>query len=239
MRLRFLALHLFLLCGFARSVCVAGETISIAAQLTTAENLQLQREARVVVDLLQNYNYAGRAFREFENKEMISRYVQELDPQYYFLTKEDTDFLRRRFERTFKTVYLYKGDLRPAFEIFDYFSERARERLTWIEQHLAGDFDLTTNAVFNDPAKPEPPADKTEADRRWSLRLKEQILREILAGRTLDNAPGAPDLTAAIQMTAAAIAKEHPEATPLLDKLEIRRKAGSEKTADTEKARAL
>ena len=58
-----------------------------------------------------------------------------------------------------------------------------------------------------------------------------------LAQMALDSAPGAPDLNSAIQMTSAAIAKGHTEATPLLDKLEQRRKTGNGAPEDTAKAR--
>ena len=118
MRFRGFALPLILLFGPA-SLALPARAESIGAALTSTEKRQLQREARIVVDLLQNYHYSGRTFREIENKEMVTRFLEELDPGNYFLGADDREFLHRRFDRTFKTVYLLRGDLQPAFEIFD------------------------------------------------------------------------------------------------------------------------
>jgi carboxyl-terminal processing protease len=163
---------------------------SSSLQLTTTEKLQLQREARLVVDLLQNHHYSGRAFREIENREMIARYLQELDPRADFFTTEDVEFVHRRFDRTLKSVYLFRGDLQPAFEIFDLFADRARARLAWVGRRLARDFDLTVDETFSAPRKPIPSAKGAPADQRWEQQLKNQVLREILLGRTPDGARG-------------------------------------------------
>src|SRR5690349_7995317 len=121
---------LFLLSGLF--AITTGSAASINTQLTTAEKQLLQREARLVVDLLQNHHYSGRSFREMDSKAMLARFLEELDPQAEFLEAGEIEFLHRRFDRTLKSVYLFRGDLQPAFEIFDLFVSRAQERLTWV-----------------------------------------------------------------------------------------------------------
>lgn len=157
---------------------------NIGADLTTAEKRQLEREARLVVDLLQNHHYSGRAFREIENREMIARYLKELDPRADFLTAEDIEFIHRRFDRTLKSVYLFRGDLQPAFEIFDLFADRARARLAWVERRLRSDFDLTLDETYTTPRNPSPSAKGAPADQRWEQQLKNLVIYEILLGRT-------------------------------------------------------
>ena len=157
---------------------------SIGASLTSTEKRQLQREARLVVDLLQNLHYSGRSFREIENKEMVTRFLEELDPGNYFLTADDVEFMHRRFDHSLKSVYLLRGDLQPAFEIFDLYATRARERLNWIDRWLlTGVFDFSLDEDFVQSRKSDPPAEVPPADRRWELWLKEQVLQEMLAGR--------------------------------------------------------
>ena len=156
---------------------------SIDAALTSTEKRQLQREARLVVDLLQNLHYSGSSFREIENKEMVSRFLEELDPGSYFLSADDVDFMHRRFDHSLKTVYLLRGDLQPAFEIFDLYATRVRERLTWIEHRLDGDFDFSTDEYYFPDKKTAKKTETPPADRRWESWLKEQMLQEILAGR--------------------------------------------------------
>lgn len=161
---------------------------SVGAQLSTTEAQSLQREARLVVDLLQNHHFSGRAFREMESKSMVDRFVDELDPHSEFLDAADREFLHRRFDRTLKPVYLFRGDLKPAFEIFDLFITRARERLAWVDRRLIRGFDFSVEETHRDREKAAPFADRDEADRHWESLLKEQVLAGMLRGRDSDEA---------------------------------------------------
>ncbi|MBL9215488.1 MAG: hypothetical protein JNG83_08440 [Opitutaceae bacterium] len=155
--------------------------------LTSAERRQLQQEARLVVELIQNFHFSGRAFREIENREMLDRYLGELDPYGDILTDGDVAFIHRRFDRTLKSVYLFRGDLQPAFEIFELFATRARERHDWIRRRLTRDIDLTADRTYEPPrdrAPPVRPAAGRSPDERWELRLADAQLGQILAGRT-------------------------------------------------------
>lgn len=152
-------------------------------QLTATEAKQLQREARLVFDLLQNYHYSGRPFRELKNQELLASFLGELDPQCNFLLQADGDYVVRRFGQTLKPVYLARGDLQPAFEIFELLQKRVSERVAWIEERLKRDFDFEAEGEF-DPATPSAPAADTQAaDARWELLLKDAVLSEIIAGR--------------------------------------------------------
>jgi len=180
--------HLLLFALFLGPASLA-PAASVAVQLPVAQRQILQREARLVVDLLQNHHFSGRAFREMDSKTMVSRFIEELDPQAEFLDAADHEFLHRRFDRTLKSVYLFRGDLQPAFEIFDRFVARAEERLAWVRRRLDRGFDFSEPETRRDrEGKPVPFATRAEADHYWDLLLKERMLVEILRGRTTDEA---------------------------------------------------
>lgn len=160
----------------------------IDAQLTSTEKQRLQREARLVVDLLQNHHYSGRSFREIENQTMIAWFLSELDPRADIFPADKTEFIHRRFDRTLKSVYLFRGDLQPAFEIFDLYIEQARDRLKWAQQRLDRGFDFTLDETYEEATKPVAFKTKAEADRHWELALKEWVLIERLRGRDEDDA---------------------------------------------------
>jgi carboxyl-terminal processing protease len=160
----------------------------IDAGLSTTERRQLEKEARTVVDALQNYHYSGGSFREIENSEMITRYLNELDPGNEFLTRDDVMFVHERFDHSLKSVYLYRGDLEPAFEIFDLFAQRTRERLAWIDEWLGRPVDLAVDESVTEPSEKDLPVDPAALDRKWGLYLKDQFLVEILAGRSIEAA---------------------------------------------------
>jgi len=162
-----------------------GQAASLSTQLTTTEKNQLQKEARLVVDLVQNLHFSGSTFHEVKNEEILNRYLEELDPEGDIFAPEDLEFIHQRFDRSLKSVYLFRGDLEPAFEIFDIYASLARERLEWAGQRLKGDFDFSTQETITDFRRGAPvvtPA--VPADQHWELRLKDEMLREILSGQT-------------------------------------------------------
>jgi len=156
--------------------------------MTTAEKQQWQREARLVVDLLQNSHYSGRAFREMDSNTMIARFLSELDPKADLFIAENIEAIHRRFDRTLKSVYLFRGDLQPAFEIFEQFRQLARSRLNWAQQRLDRGFDFETSESYEDLPRVSPFKTLAEADHHWELKLKEMVLIERLRGRTADAA---------------------------------------------------
>ncbi|MBX3735593.1 MAG: PDZ domain-containing protein [Candidatus Didemnitutus sp.] len=156
--------------------------------LTATEARQLQREARLVFELLQNHHYSGRAFLELKNQDLLRGFLNELDPDGSFLLESDGEFIFRRFGQTLKSVYLARGDLQPAFEIFDLYQERVAARVDWIATRVTQPLDLTLDGERDEQAAKHPPKTAAEADARWELRLKDEILDEIVAGRTPDEA---------------------------------------------------
>ncbi|MFT3870336.1 MAG: carboxy terminal-processing peptidase [Nibricoccus sp.] len=151
--------------------------------LNATERRQLEREARLVVDFMQNGHESGRLFRELDNREILTTYMNGLDADADYLLKDDIDFIRSRFGRTLRSVYLFKGDLQPAFEIFETFAKRVQERTTWAEQRLSRGFTFTEDETTS-PSNKTPAANAAEADLRWESKLKAEVLAEILRGAT-------------------------------------------------------
>jgi carboxyl-terminal processing protease len=157
---------------------------AISEQLTKAESHSLQREGRLVIDMLQNYHYADRGFRQMASAEMIDRFLSELDPERIFFDAAEVEQIHRRFDRTLKPVYLFRGDLQPAFEIFDLFVARANTRFAWVQSVLDRGFDYSLDENWTKVEGTPPAKTQAELDRRWELELKAQILNEMLLGRT-------------------------------------------------------
>ena len=177
-----------LLLAVGALLAAGGSAEPIGLQLTTEERRSQGREVRLAVDLIQNYHYSDRTLSEIDARELLERFLGDLDPRRWFLTRADTDFVNRRFARSLKTVYLLRGDLRPAFEIYDVFAERARARLDWIQQRLGAPVGTGTPEALPPDLDETPAADAAEADRRWELRLRDQLITEIVAGRTREDA---------------------------------------------------
>jgi carboxyl-terminal processing protease len=158
---------------------------SIASRLSADDRRSLQREALLLVEFLQGYHYAERPFLELNVSEFLDRYATSLDPARMVFTAEDVAFIHSRFERNMMPVYLFKGDLHPAFEIFDLFAERLRTRAQWVQRRLATELDLQGTESFN-PARQEAawPVSPAAADRLWEQRLKSELVGLVLCGLT-------------------------------------------------------
>jgi carboxyl-terminal processing protease len=157
---------------------------SLTTSLTTEERRNFQRETLVLIEFLQGYHYSDRPFYEVNAGELIERYFDTLDPERLFFLKGDTDFLRRRFERNLKTVYLFKGDLHPAFEIYDLFAKRVVARCAWIETRLDRSFPFDTDAQLDpDRDAQDRPADARTADSLWEKILQNELINERVRGR--------------------------------------------------------
>ncbi len=180
---------MFLLAAFLAGAIQADPLpVGKRLRIDPARRLSLEKEARAIVDLLQNFHYSGLQFREIKNSDIIGCYLDELDPDKEILTSDDVRFIHERFDHSLKSVYLMRGDLEPAFEMFDLFMDRARARFTWIDRRLAGDFDLSVDDTFNKAPKSEPPVEMATLDGRWERALKAAVLTEMLSGRTKDGA---------------------------------------------------
>jgi len=152
--------------------------------MNSTERSQLEREARLVVDLMQNYHESGRMFRELDNHEILTGFIEELDPSLDYLLKDDVEFIQMRFGRSLKTVYLLKGDLQPAFEIFELFEQRVKERSAWIKDRLTRGYTFEQDETFTQEKTPSATANGASANDRWEHRLQNEILTEMLRGRT-------------------------------------------------------
>ena len=179
----------------------------VAAAQSPDLRRSLQRETTLMIDLLQGYHYSDRSFNELKASALLDRYVGGLDPNREVFLASDIEFFHRRFDRSLKTVYLFRGDVQPAYEIFDRFVERLNARIPSIQRYLEQGPDL--EAEDDAAPKPAPDAprprdtsayaeslssvpawapDAATLDRRGQRRLRLDILGEMLRGRTREEA---------------------------------------------------
>jgi len=170
--------------------CAASLFVSLApaaplsSRLTLDERRSLQREALLIIEMMQDFHYSDRPFRELDSKELLDRYLTRLDPDRLVLTAPEVEFIHRRFERNLKTVYLFKGDLQPALEIFDQFASRALAHCQWLDARCRRPIDLSADEkVRTERREAAWPADARSAEELWDRWLKLEYLGEILTGR--------------------------------------------------------
>ncbi len=150
----------------------------------------MKLETRTLVQLLEVYHYNKDAVTPADFPQLISDYMKEgLDPYRLFFTAEDEKNFRAQYGPRVETDLAYLGNIDTAFVIFRAYEERVKARTAWILEELKKDYDFTTKESYTpDRSKAEFPANAAEADELWRRRIKFEILQDLLAKKTQEDA---------------------------------------------------
>lgn len=149
----------------------------------------MRLETRTLVQMLEHFHYNKGAITAADYPQIITGYMQELDPQRLFFTQADEQAFRRQYGPRLETDLAYLGNIDAAFDIYKVYEQRVKARLSWIFEKLPGEFDFATEETYApDRSKSPFPADRAEADDLWNRRLKYEMLHDMLAKKTVENA---------------------------------------------------
>lgn len=162
-------------------------TLAVAVLATSRADRPFQttpsmsRETRMVIDFLEHQHYLKQSLRDVDMAALIEAYAEELDgTRMFFLNPEVQEYVDYYSPKLY--TYLNRGNLLPAFAIFDDYRNQALKRLDWVLKRIDQEFDFTnaeTYIVDRDVAKW--PATVEQADQLWEQRLEYQLLNELLA----------------------------------------------------------
>lgn len=150
-----------------------------------AEAASQRREVTVMIDMLQGYHYADRRFNELRADAFMERFLRSLDPDALVFSAAEVGFFHKRFDRSIRSVYLFRGDPKPAYDICDRFKKLAAERAKWVGGQLGAPYTWDASLLSEDRkpgSKPDWAADAPTLDRRWDLLLRRDILLEMESG---------------------------------------------------------
>lgn len=155
--------------------------------LTTSQ--LMQHEVRTLKQMLDYVHFNRHGVTPEDYPRLITDYMALLDPQRLYFLATDEEALRRLYAPQMENALSYSGNIDAAFRIFAVFEDRLRSRVTWVNDHLKEEFDLTTDETYTIDRSKEPwPANTAAADELWSRRLKLEYLNEILAKKTPEEA---------------------------------------------------
>ncbi|MDR2030246.1 MAG: carboxy terminal-processing peptidase [Puniceicoccales bacterium] len=165
-----------LVLGFLLSAALA--TGSGTAAL--APTAQMHTETLYMVRCLAGVHYERRPISSLSQRDILLNYLDELDGQRLFFLRSDVDDILARYDLTLD-IFLNSGSLKPAFAIYEKFSDRANERLNRVQELLEGEFDFTVDEFYEpDRDGVDWPKTEEEAADLWRRRLKFEILNELL-----------------------------------------------------------
>ena len=164
--------------AFCLSWCAFG---AYALAPTSGQSDTLQE----LIDVIEDRHYASRRYDDGLSAQHFVAYLDALDPQRMFLDADDIgEFNQWRLELDNAGR---RGDLNPAFTIFNRYHAKLKARLERILATLPAtlegfDYDVDEYLVIDHSTMPWAP-DQAELDDRWRKRLKNQALSLILADK--------------------------------------------------------
>jgi carboxyl-terminal processing protease len=146
------------------------------------------RTAQIVVQQLRRNHYVDLKVNDALSSDTFDNYIEALDPgRYYFLAADIAEFEGYRYELD---NALRRGDLLPAYHMFNRLQKRLLERTKYMQRAIDSGLerlDFTTDEVLR--IKREKVAwsiDQATQDDLWNRRLKSQVLSMKLNDKELD-----------------------------------------------------
>ena len=166
-------LRLFLL-----PILLAALASAQTAGFTTTQSMQ--NETRATAALLEKLHISKKDMGSVDMNSVVKTYCENLDGAKMYFTAEEVDEFVNRYGKTLD-LYLQRGNLTPAFEIYALFKKKVNERTVSNLAALDLPIDLTQPGTFPvDRKEAEWPANQEAADALWALRLRLDMLSELL-----------------------------------------------------------
>ena len=142
--------------------------LSAAAFGQTTQNYTttelMQNETRATVALLEKLHISKKEMSSIDTNEVIKTYFESLDPAKMYFTQKEVDEFTARYAKSLD-LYLQRGNLTPAFEIYKAFKAKVVLRTDEALAALNQPIDLSQPGVFpTDRRKGNWPASDADAD---------------------------------------------------------------------------
>ena len=146
------------------------------------------RTSLIVVEQLRRKHYIDKTVNDELSEHIFDKYLTVLDPgHYYFIADDISEFEQYKFRLD---DALKKGDLEPAFVIFNRYQMRIVDRLNYLIDLIDGGIEnldfRREESILVTREDAEWSADKEANDDLWRRRLKAQVLAMKLSDKTVE-----------------------------------------------------
>ncbi len=166
--------------GLLLSSAVAGSLAFAAVQPAESLELKPSMDQRYATNLatrfLTNWHYKDTKLDDDLSEVIFEQYIELLDPnRSYFLASDIEAF--KRYEQSLDDA-LRHSDLQPAYEIFNIYLDRVRERVAFSRNAAHQPMDFTIDEYYQFDRSEAPWAESmAELDEIWRKRVKNDYLR--------------------------------------------------------------
>ena len=175
-----------LLIANSLSINIPGMNTSVSTDsLNIIPQSYMPEEDQLINTILSRYHYRKFKLNDSLSSVIFGRYIKALDNgKTYFYASDIKDFDQ------YKTLLdndIRDGDLNPPYQIFNTFKKRVIERINYVDTLLNKGFDFTKNEKFLiDRDSVLWPKTRKEMDELWRMKIKNDALNLLLAGKKWD-----------------------------------------------------
>ncbi len=141
---------------------------------------------RLITQFINDYHYKPTELTNQQSKQILEKYLTTLDPNRSFFTQQDIDGFER-YQTTLDDA-LKRGDMTPAFDIFQRYNQRRIERADYALSRLPLAFDFTIDESLTlDRSELNWAINGAALDEIWRKRIKNDVLNLMLANKEPDD----------------------------------------------------
>jgi carboxyl-terminal processing protease len=162
--------------GVLLSSSLAFAAVQPAESLELKPSMDQRYATNLATRFLTNWHYKDTRLDDALSTEIFDQYIELLDPnRSYFLASDIDSFAR--YKSSLDDA-LRHSDLQPAYEIFNIYLERVRERVAFSRKVAHEPMDFTVDEYFEFDRSEAPWAkSNSELDEIWRKRVKNDYLR--------------------------------------------------------------
>jgi carboxyl-terminal processing protease len=139
--------------------------------------------------LLEEGHYTHQPLNGEVSKKFLQDYLELLDYSHIFFTQKDVASITAKYNTSLGDDVLL-GNLKPAYEIYDLYTQRVDERVAKVKELLKQPMDFKTDATMELSRQKAPwPKDEAEADQLWRGRIENELLQEHLSEHPIEPGP--------------------------------------------------
>lgn len=163
-----------------RSALAAALVISSAVP-AVAQKTDFNEVGRQMAVMLQNSHFARPEFNEELSRRFLEDYLEDLDFQRLYFTREDVERFSSEYGGRLHTMLLQGKSLEAATDIYRVFEKRVEERVALTNRLLEGEFTFDKpETVMLSRKKAMWPSAGKESEDLWRRQIKEAVLGEVL-----------------------------------------------------------
>ena len=147
------------------------------------------KEIRNFVRLLEEAHYNRESVNPSNYPAVVREFMEDWDAHHLFFLDSDAELFSEKFGEGLYWNVSTLGNIKPAFEIFQRYEQRAEDRAQWIFTRLEGKFNLeSSDAYVTDRRELEWPKTTEAANDVWEKRLRFELIQEMLNEHELTEA---------------------------------------------------